>query len=300
MTETTNLRQADAKVEVLGILSEKKLEEVTVDGKKIIRGDLVIQTGDINFITFSVYVSEKKNDGNENPAYKGMKTIMEEYKSVATAGREAATKVFVSEKSGQFRPNSYVGRDKQVSVSARFQSMFFNEYKGSLEDFEPYAKFEIEMVIASMVPETDKEGEETGRVVVKGWMPTYSGIEPVTLVATDETAGALLDDYAPNNTVKFFGDIVNSRAVIDETIPVKIGKPKVRKKTIYKNEMIITGASEPYGEDSDFPTPEPYDLEAVRKAITDREMKLDEEVKKAKEAEGKVNAPKARTGLPNF
>ena len=64
--------------------------------------------------------------------------------------------------------------------------------------------------------------------------------------------------------------------------------------------MIITGASDPYGEDSEFPTPEPYDIEAIRKAITDREMKLDEEIKKAKDAEGKVGTPKARTGLPSF
>ena len=300
MTETTNLREADAKVEVVGILSEKKLEEVTVDGKKTIRGELVIQTGDINFVTFNVYVNEKKKDGNDNPAYAGMKTIMEEYNSVAKVGKENATKVVVSDRSGQFRPNSYVGSDKQVHVGARYQSMFFNEYKGEPDAFSPHANFEIELAVSSIVPETDKDGEETGRAVVKGWMPTYSGIEPVTLVAEEEVASVLLDDYAPNDTVKFFGDIVNSRAEIDETIPVKIGKPKVRRKTVYKSEMIITGASDPYGEDSEFPTPEPYDIEAIRKAITDREMKLDEEIKKAKDAEGKVGTPKARTGLPSF
>ena len=37
---------------------------------------------------------------------------------------------------------------------------------------------------------------------------------------------------------------------------------------------------------------EPYDIEAIRKAITDREMKLDEEIKKAKDAGGKKRHPK--------
>ena len=74
MSEATNLRQADAKLEVVGILSENKLEEVTKDGKTFIKGDLVIQTGDINFITINVYANELKEDGTENKTYAGIKT----------------------------------------------------------------------------------------------------------------------------------------------------------------------------------------------------------------------------------
>ena len=63
MSEKTNLRQADTKVEVVGIVSENTLEESVRDGKKVISGDITVQTGDINFVTFRVYVNEKKNDG---------------------------------------------------------------------------------------------------------------------------------------------------------------------------------------------------------------------------------------------
>ena len=64
MSEKTNLRQADTKVEVVGIVSENTLEESVRDGKKVISGDITVQTGDINFVTFRVYINEKKNDGN--------------------------------------------------------------------------------------------------------------------------------------------------------------------------------------------------------------------------------------------
>ena len=45
----------------------------------------------------------------------------------------------------------------------------------------------------------------------------------MTLVAPaeDGIAEAILDDYTPNQTVKFYGDIVNSRAEITKEIPVK-------------------------------------------------------------------------------
>lgn len=303
MSDSTNLRQADAKVEVVGIVSENKLEEVTVDGKTSIRGELVIQTDDINFVTFNVFVNAKKDDGTENKTYGGMKTVMNEYKSIAKVGREEATKVTVN---GQIRPNSYVGRDGNVHVSVRHQSSFFNRYQGSLEEFDPHAWFEVEMCINAIVPETytsgDNVGEETGRVIVKGWMPTYNGIEPITLIAPEEDgiADAVLDEYNPGETVRFLGDIVNSRAVIREEIPMKIGKPKVTVRTIYKNEMIITKASDAYGEDSDTPTPEPYDVDAIKKAITDRELRLEAEKDKAKKPETTAAKTKTGRGLPAF
>ena len=167
---------------------------------------------------------------------------------------------------------------------------------------------EVEMAIASITPELytsgENKGEETGRAIVKGWVPTYSGIEPMTLVAPaeDGIAEAILDDYTPNQTVKFYGDIVNSRAEITKEIPVKIGKPRFEKKTIYKNEMIITNASDAYGEDSETPTPEPYDIGAISQAITDREVRLEEEKAKAKQPETAASAAttKARPKLPNF
>ena len=93
MNEKTNLRQADAKVEVVGIVSENTLEESVRDGKKVISGDITVQTGDINFVTFRVYVNEKKNDGTDNGCYAGIETVMREYQSIAKVGKDVATKI---------------------------------------------------------------------------------------------------------------------------------------------------------------------------------------------------------------
>lgn len=299
MAEKTNLRQADAKVEVVGLVSELELEESVKDSKKAIKGEVVVQTGDINFVTFSVYVSEKKNDGTDNPGYKGIKTVMDTYKSISKVGREEATKVVIN--NGRIAPNTFLSkRDGKAHTSMRYQNTFFSTYEGSPENFEPKASFELEMIITSITNETyttgENKGEETGRVIVKGWMPTYSGIEPITLIAPEEygVADAILDNYSPNQTVKFYGDIINSRAEFYEEIPVKIGKPIKKKRTIYKDEMIITGASEAYDEDTPI---KPYDVEAVRQAITERENKIAEMESGTKVThEEKIT----RNTLPNF
>lgn len=307
MSEATNLRQADAKLEVVGILSENKLEEVTKDGKTFIKGDLVIQTGDINFITINVYANELKEDGTENKTYAGIKTVMNEFNSIAKVGKENATKVVIKDNYGQIRPRSYVGRDGQVHVGIRYQSMIIDRYKDAPDKFNPHAWFEIEMAIVQIAPEVyttgEQKGEETGRAIVKGWMPVYDGgVEPMTLYAPaeDGIAEAIMDDYVPGNTVKFYGDIINSRAVIEDVIPVKIGKPRVKTRTVFKNEMVIANVSDAYGEDSETPTPEPYDMDAIKKAVADRELRLEEEKDKVKKPETTAAKPKTNRGLPTF
>ena len=61
--KVTNLRQATAKVNVEGILSEKVLEVKTEDGVTKITGHLTIKTSDVNFVKFNVNVNEKTKEG---------------------------------------------------------------------------------------------------------------------------------------------------------------------------------------------------------------------------------------------
>ena len=59
----TNLREAESKVVIRGILSEKDLKVVTNEGKKAISGTLTIQTDPDNFIKVSTYAREKRMMG---------------------------------------------------------------------------------------------------------------------------------------------------------------------------------------------------------------------------------------------
>ena len=50
----TNLRQANAKAFVEGVVSEKDLKVVTEEGKTKIAGHLTVKTSDVNFVKFNV------------------------------------------------------------------------------------------------------------------------------------------------------------------------------------------------------------------------------------------------------
>lgn len=285
VNNVTNLRQAESVVKVFGTLAEKALEVKEENGVKMITGHLTIKTSDINFIRFPVRVPEKKKDKTDNPMFASFMTVMNEYKAIADkdVGEELADKIYVDTTKSKDGINLY--HDKRTGASTfSFKTAFFNRAKAG-DTTEPYAEFEIETYIKSIVPEVSKEGEETGRVLVHCWVPTYSGIEQITLVAEDpDICSAISDTFTTGQTVKFYGNIINNRVETVTTIPVAIGKPRVERKVEYRNDMVINGASDAYEEGvTAFP---PYEKAVIDKAIQERENKI---------AEEKANAQKPAT-----
>ena len=267
----TNLRQANAKAFVEGVVSEKDLKVVTEEGKNKITGHLTVKTSDVNFIKFNVNVNEKTKNNTDNKTYAGIQTVMNEYKSIAEVGEEEATRVKVS---GDISP--FTGKNGEKIVS--YKSNFFNRLKVD-EELEPKAEFSIELFISGINPEIDAEGVETGRTIVSGWMPTYNGIEPIDLVAEGEVAQAVDSGFEVGQTVEFYGEIINNRIETVTEIPVKIGKPRKKVTVEIKNDLIITGASEAYEEGI---TPElPYEADTIQAAIQERANRLEEAKAKA-------------------
>lgn len=279
MPEVTHLREAAAEVEVMGILSEKDLETVTVDGKESTRGTMVIQTDETNFVKIKVYANKLKKDGTENKVYPGILTVKNDFQSIAEVGREQATRVHV--KNGKVAPQSYYDDSLTLRNEIHYQSNFFSKIKDGTA-FESKAEFKLELYITSLVPETIKggaeSGEETGRLIVNGYLPTYNGIYPISLMVPKEIAAAVENEFEPGQTGMFFGEAVNTRIVETVEIPVVIGKPKKEEKITYRNELLVTGCTAPYGEEKAFP------MEAIKKALAVREEELAE--KKAKKESG--------------
>lgn len=278
----TNLRQANAKAFVEGVVSEKDLKVVTEEGKNKITGHLTVKTSDVNFIKFNVNVNEKTKNNTDNKTYAGIQTVMNEYKSIAEVGEEEATRVKVS---GDISP--FTGKNGEKIVS--YKSNFFNRLKAD-EELEPKAEFSIELFISGINSEIDAEGVETGRTIVSGWMPTYNGIEPIDLVAEGEVAQAVDSGFEVGQTVEFYGEIINNRIETVTEIPVKIGKPRKKVTVEIKNDLIITGASEAYEEGI---TPElPYEADTIQAAIQERANKLEEEKAKAQSGAKATNNAK--------
>ena len=277
MTET-NLKEATRNTYTAGLLAEKKLEILKDDkgNDKAIAGTITIQTSPVNFTTYRVYTNKYKKDGNgnETKAYKGLVTIMNEYKSVAEVGKEEADWITTK---GKVQPNSYKGEQGIVELMQFSSSYFSRVAKEKIED-NIVSNFSVEVYIKAIRPEVvtsgEDAGEPTGRAIIDGYLPLYEGnIEPIQLIAPEEDgiAEAVMDTFNAGETVMFDGEIQNTRVEIVKEIPMAIGKPKIERKIDFKNELIITGASESYGEER------AYSAEVIQAALAVREEKLNEE-----------------------
>lgn len=275
----TNLRQADAKVTVAGIVSDKKLEMKTENGVRTIEGTITIKTSDTNFVQMRVRCADKKKDGTENKAFAGVMTVMNEYKSIADDGADEADRVRTSGQINLFRSNN--NGNEIVS----YTSNFFNRIKPN-QDYEPKAEFEVEMYIKTLVPEMNKDGEETGRYKIVGWVPTFNGIEPLELFVPEELADVVSNTYEPKQTARFYGEIVQN--VTYETIerPMAFGVKKETKAN-FINELVVTGGSPAYDAETEEEVVKggnqiPYNPDTIQAAIEERDRRIKEEQNKPK------------------
>lgn len=295
----TNLRQAKAELHVMGVLSEKNLEIKTEDGHRFITGSLTISVDDTNSITVGVRQNEFTKEGKPNSVYTGLVTVMNEYKSVAEVGKDLADKVMINR--GQVNPYHNANTNRDVVA---YKTNFINRVRE--ENFEPKAEVEVEIYVAGITPEMytsgENQGEETGRVLLKGWMPTYNGIEPIVFVVPEEDgmAETVRSEFAVGQTYMIYADVHNTRVETIREVPVKIGKPRTERTVTYKNELLLTGCSESY---EDIDNIEPYDKEAIQKAIVDREIRIEQAKKQSTNNTTQNSKPApAQSGrpMPNF
>lgn len=274
----TNLRQADAKVSVCGVVSDKKLEMKTENGVRTIEGTITIKTSDTNFVQMRVRCADKKKDGTENKTFAGIMTVMNEYKAIADVGEDEADRVRSSGQINLFRSqngNEIVG----------YKSNFFNRIKAN-QEAEPKAEFEVEMYIEKLVPEVNKDGEETGRYKICGWIPTYDGIEPLTLFVPQELADVVSDIYQPKQTARFYGNIIQN-ITYKTTNQVMAFGVKTKTESEFINELVVTGGSPAYDAETEDEVIKggnqiPYNPNTVQAAIDERDRLIKEGQNKPK------------------
>lgn len=273
----TNLRQADAKVTVVGIVSDKKLEMKTENGVRTIEGTITIKTSETNFVQMRVRCADKKKDGSENRAFAGIMTVMNEYKSIADVGEDEADRVRSSGQINLFKSNN---SDKEI---ISYTSNFFNRIKSN-QNYEPKAEFEVEMYIERFVPEFNKDDEETGRYKICGWTPTYNGIEPLTLFVPEELVDAASNAYQPKQTARFYGNIIQNITYKVTNQPMAFGV-KTKTEPEFINELVVTGGSTAYDAETEDEVVKggnqiPYNPDTIQAAIEERDRRIKEEQNK--------------------
>lgn len=286
------LRQANNRVVIEGILSEVDLQPRTYkrDGRDVeaITGEIKIRTT----VTISgvekeleipvkMFANKLTRNGTENPGYDAVSRVMNEYVSIAAAGSiDGADRVRIT--GGTLRMNEYYGRTGKLNSYPQINATFVTKVKK--EEYEPKATFEIEMVVASKDYEIDKNGEETGRLMVKGIVPQYNNtVDVMTFYVENENAidaissyWELEDTYAVSGKLRFTSKTETYEKAQDWGDPIK------ETRTINVSELIITGGSNsPLNEEDAFP------MDEIREALTERKARIEA----SKERQSTVKTP---------
>lgn len=281
MTTQTTLREAVNNVVIEGTVAEIRIEAKTVNGKEFITGEVDIQTDETSTHTVKVFANKYNKEGKESSLYKGIETVMNEYKSIASHGKDAADRVRITQ--GKIGLNEYVGQDDTIKSYPQLSTNFINRLTVT-EEFTPKAEFEVEMYVHSVTDEVKNE-EETGRAVLKGYVPLYGGkVIPFSFVVAEKSAVEYVSsNYETGSTVTVYGDIVNRVNVTKKEVEVGFGKPQEKITRTTVREYVITGGTPPLDEEDT----KAYNIEVIKKALVEREAHHEEMKAKKKESNNK-------------
>lgn len=294
------LESKENSVKIEGILSEIDLETGSYikDGKSIdkIGGSVkvrVTQTlnGEETELDIPVYLFANKltNKGTSNPAYASIERVMNEYKSIAAVGIDAADRVRIT--GANIRMNEYYGQGDKLNSYPRINASFVTKIT-DMSKFAPEATFSAIFAIGNMGYETDKDGVQIpDRFKIRGIMPQYGGsVDVIDFFATSPNVIDAVSSYwEQGDTVKINGKLNFSSKTEETVVQVDFGEPRIERKTVSVSELIITGGSQTPLE-GDFA----FDMDEIQSALEARQARLAElkAKQKAKEKGAPKSAPK--------
>lgn len=282
------MTQANNRINVVGkLLDAVIVDDKLGDGRKYKRANLTIRVTqtyggreETSEIPVSMFAAQYTKQDKLNPGYTQIENLAE-MKTAQMVGIDNADTVRIS--GANLRENNFVSRNSgQLIHGWQINSSFINA--GGSADV---ASFVIDVYIMDMKPETDREGEETGRLIIKGGIVQYQGKLDVVdfIVENQDTADYIERNWNIDDTVEVRGRI-RVTAIEDKPKATESSwgedVPEATTRTV--RELIITkGSDEPKEEEF------AYDKTDIKKAFNVRKAMIEQLQIDAK----KGNAPKA-------
>lgn len=217
-------------------------------------------------IPVSIFATQYTSQNKPHPGYKNIQE-MKKMKTVQDYGEAEATVVRMT--SANIRENNFVSRSGQLINGWQINTSFLNE--GKTADI---ASFNMDIFIMDMHEETDREGEPTGRLIIKGAVVQYQGKLDVIefIVEGADAVDYISRNWEENKTVNVGGRIrVTSQEEKHSASESSWGEELPETSTRMVRELIITrGSDEPF--DDDFA----YDVADIKKAFNERKARLEQ------------------------
>lgn len=286
MKESTN------NVYLTGVLVKKDFEEVDCDVKneqgqvigkdKAIRGVAIIRTTDGSENEVKYYATRLTKKGAESALFKGLKTVMNEYKSLEQFPNEADV---VKIGAGKISVNDYVNSKSELKCYNEVKANFINRVESKdLETTLQESKFEVEGVVETITDEIIKE-VPTGNKIINLMIIGYEGtLIPMKLTIIESMVTAFNSaGFYEGGYAKFVGKLVNTKETTEIIEKMGFGEDNVKIVTKTVSRFEVTSGN-PLGT----PMDKGITVEEWGQAKTKRQLKLDK-----KKEEANNNSPSA-------
>lgn len=279
MDEKKTLKAAENVCNIEGILSEVNI--TTGVGKKsnkpYIMGEVKVKTtAMINGveteleIPVRVFANQTKNDGQPNPAYESIERIQSMI-SLASCGGDMDKADRIRFDNASIQMNEFYNKDEKLVSYPTVRGTFSRKVEAS--KYNPSASFSNVIVVGGFKEETDRNGDLTGRLIVKGVLPQWGGtVDVVDYIVANEAAKNHISTYwQKGDTVRVAGVVNFSTTTETQVIEMGFGEPELKHRTRSVTELLITKGSQG-ALDAEFA----YDPEDISEALTKRQAYLND------------------------
>ena len=284
------MNQATNKINIAGKLLDATFGEGKLnDGRHYKRATITVRVTqtyggreETSEVPVSMFAAQYTQQNKPNPGYAQIEAL-QEMKTAQNVGIDNADTVRIT--GANIRENNFVSRNSGQLINGwQINTSFINS--GANTDV---ASFVIDIFIMDMHPEIDRNGDETGRLVIEGAIVQYQGKLDVIefIVENPDTVDYIERSWNINDTVEVKGRI-RVTAVEDKPAATESSWgediPETSTRTV--RELIITkGSDEPKEEEF------AYSRNDIQKAFNVRKALIEQLQIDAK----KNNAPKAVT-----
>ena len=215
-------------------------------------------------VQVGMFATEYTSTGKNNPAWKSLNDL-KLMKTAQNVGIDHASHVRLT--GASLQENNFVSRTGQLINGWQIRGSFINEARVA-----DVASFVTDIFIMDMHDEVDREGDTTGRLVIKGGIVQYGGKLDVVefIVEAPDTVEYISRNWETNGTVTVKGRI----RVLSQEEEVQSsgwGEDVPETTTKFVRELIITTGDDECKED-DFK----YDPVEIKKAFNERKAAIEQ------------------------
>ena len=156
---------------------------------------------EISEIPVSMFASEYTSTGKPNPAFKTLQDL-KTIGTIQTVGYDEAPTIHLN--GATLSENNFVSRSGQLITGWQLRASFMNQT--AMADV---AAFTMDIFIMDMHPEEDRDGDSTGRLIVKGGVVQYGETLDVLefIVEAPDSVDYIERNWNVNDTVTVKGRI---------------------------------------------------------------------------------------------